>query len=33
MIKLLEEELELKVREGEVELVEGMLEECQEKFS
>lgn len=33
MIKLLEPELELKVRDGEVDLVEGMLEDCQSKFS
>jgi len=29
----LEDELELKVRDGEVELVEGMLEDCQRRFS
>ena len=33
MIKLLEENLELKVREEEVDLVNGMLDECEQKYS
>ena len=33
MIKLLEDELELKVREDEVELCQNLIEECQEKYS
>ena len=33
MIKLLEEEVELKVREEEVDIVKGMLDECQSKYS
>lgn len=33
MIKLLEEEVELKVREDEVDLVNGMIEECEAKYS
>lgn len=33
MIKLLEDNLELKVREDEVRLVEGMLRECEEQYT
>ena len=33
MIKLLEDEIELKVREEEVSLIKGMLNECQNKYS
>ena len=33
MIKLLEEEVQLKVREDEVSLVKGMISECQSKYS
>ena len=33
MIKLLEENLELMVREDEVALVEGMLDECSQEFT
>ena len=33
MIKLLEEEVQLKVREEEVSLVQGMLSECETKYS
>lgn len=33
MIKLLEEEVELKVREEEVDIVKGMLDECEAKYS
>merc|ERR1712032_1227236 len=33
MIKLLEEEVELKVREEEVDMVKGMIDECQTKYS
>ena len=33
MIKLLEDNLELMVREDEVDLVNGMLDECQDEYS
>jgi len=33
MIKLLEEEVEIKAREEEVDLVKGMLNECQSRYS
>ena len=33
MIKLLEDQVELKVREEEVDLVNGMLSECEQKYS
>ena len=33
MIKLLEDEVELKVREDEVSLVQGMLDECESQYS
>jgi V-type H+-transporting ATPase subunit E len=33
MIRLIEEEVELKVREGEQDLINGMLEECQESYA
>lgn len=33
MIKLLEESLELKVREDEVDLVKGILSECEEEYT
>lgn len=33
MIKLLEENLELMVREGEVDLVQGMLADCESEYS
>mmetsp|Transcript_13798 Transcript_13798/g.17462 ORF Transcript_13798/g.17462 Transcript_13798/m.17462 type:complete len:83 (-) Transcript_13798:507-755(-) len=33
MIKLMEDELELMIREDEVPLVSGMLRECQEEYS
>jgi hypothetical protein len=33
MIKLIEEELILKVREEDMDLVEGLLEECQSEYS
>ena len=33
MIKLLEEEVELMVRESEVDLVEGMVDDCESTFS
>jgi len=32
MIKLLEEQVELKVREDEQDLVSGLLEECQDRY-
>lgn len=33
MIKLLEDNLELRVREDEVELVQGILSECEEEYT
>ena len=33
MIKLLEDEVELKVREDEVSLVQGMLDDCESQYS
>ena len=33
MIKLLEEEVELKAREDEQDLVSGLLEECQDRYT
>ena len=33
MIKLLEDQVQLKVREEEVDLVKGMLSDCETKFS
>ncbi len=33
MIRLIEEKIELKVREGEQDLIKGMLEECQEQYA
>jgi V-type H+-transporting ATPase subunit E len=33
MIKLLEEQVELKVREDEQDLVSGLLEECQDRYT